>query len=269
MSARSGEQSWRLRRRALAATIASAGFAVLAPLIGLGDSFGVVFDRYQSVLMPAQYTFAIWVVIHGALIAYAVAIGRHRQLAVAGHDHLAKLVIVESILAPVWIVGFRYDRIAWSVIVMFAMLVVAIAMFVAAHDLIRRERISPMWTLPFALLLGWLGVSTLVNLDVWLIAFGWRGGGIGETALAIGMIGFACVVAVAAGLRFADPVVPMVVAWALFGIWSGQRTLDLGVAFAAVVGGIACSIGAVLALIRSVIEARRDHAPVQLVRTPV
>jgi translocator protein len=263
MSSRESERA-ELRRLALIATGASVAFAVLAPLIGAVDTAGVVFDRYRSAMMPAGFTFAIWIVIDAALIAYAVAIRKHARLSIAGHDHLARLVIAASVLGPLWMIAFRFDQIGVSVVLMIAMLVVAIAMFVGAHDLCRRERACGVWTVPFALYLGWIGVSLLINLDVWLVSFGWRGAGLGETALAIAMIGLATVVGIATALRFADPVVAMTVAWAMAGIWIGQRTVDLGVGMAAFAGGAACVLGTAMALVRSALEARRDHAPTRV-----
>jgi hypothetical protein len=258
--AREGERA-ELRRLALIAAVASVAFAVIAPLVGAVGTTGVVFERYRSALMPAGFTFAVWIAIDAALIAYAVAIRRHARLAMAGHDHLARLVIAASVLGPLWMIAFHFDQIGVSVALMIAMLVVAIAMFIGAHDLCRRERASALWTVPFAMYLGWIGVSVLINLDIWLVSIGWRGAGLGDTALAIGMLGLATILGIATALRFADPVVAMTVVWAMAGIWAGQRALDLGVAMAAFAGGIACAIGAVMALVRSAIDARRDHAP--------
>jgi hypothetical protein len=250
------------RRRALAMAIGALMFGVLAKVMGIGAGVGVVFDRYRAAFMPARYAFAIWIAIHGALIGYAYAIGRRSQRAIKGHDHLANLVTAASVLGPVWTIVFQHDWMGSSVVVMIAMFVVGVAMFLAAHDLCRRERISAVWTVPFALYLGWIGVSLLIDLDVWLVAIGSRhGGGIGETAIAVGMVAIAAAVGIATGLRFADPVVTMAVAWALFGVWAGQRTLDLAVSMSAFVAGTACALGAGLALVRSAIAARREHPP--------
>lgn len=250
------------RRRALAMAIAAVMFGVLARVLGIGAGVGVVFDRYRSLFMPARYAFAVWLVIHAALIAYAYAIGRRSRRAIAGHDHLANLVTAASVLGPVWTIVFQYDWIGISVVVMIAMFVVGVAMFLAAHDLCRRERVSAVWTVPFALYLGWIGVSLLVDLDVWLVAIGSRhGGGVGETAIAVGMIAIAASLGIATGLRFADPVVTMVVAWGLFGVWAGQRTIDLAVAMSAFAAGTACALGAIVALVQSAIAARREHPP--------
>jgi hypothetical protein len=250
-----------LRRAALAAVIAAVMFGVLARLFGVGDSFAVVFDRYHSLFMPARFAFAIWLAIHAAFIAYAVVIRRGSRLAVAGHDQQARLLVAASILGPAWMIAFKLDLISFSMLLMIAMLVVAIAMFLDAQDLCRRERLSAVWTVPFSLYLGWIGASTLINLGVWLVAIGWRGGGLGETQLAVGMIVVSAMLGIGVGFRFADAVVPMVVAWALFGIWSGQRHADLAVAVSAFGAGSACAIGAALALIRKVVQARNEHAP--------
>jgi hypothetical protein len=250
------------RRRALGMAIGAVMFGVLAKALGVGGGVGVVFDRYRALFMPARYAFAIWLVIDAALIAYAWAIGKRAQRAIGGHDHLANLVTAASVLGPVWSIAFQYDWIGPSVVVMIGMFVLGLAMFLAAHDLCRRERMSAVWTVPFALYLGWVGVSVLVDVDVWLVAIGSRhGGGAGETAIAVGMVAAAAAVGLATGLRFADPVVPMVVGWALFGVWSAQRTVDLAVSMSAFAAGTACALGAAIALVRSAVAARREHPP--------
>lgn len=258
--------SGELRTAALVAVIAAVSFNVLARLFAVGDSASVVADRYRSLFMPAGYVFAIWLAIYAAFIGYALAIRRHSQRAIGGHDGQARLLVAASILAPVWVIAFRFDLISLSVLVMIAMLVVAVAMFIDAHDLCRRERVSWLWTVPFSLFLGWVGVSTLVNLGVWLVAIGWRGGGIGETQLAVGMIGLAAVLGIGVGIRFADAVVPVVVSWAMFGIWVAQRHHDLAVGSSAFAAGIACAIGAAIAAVRH--AARRDHAPLRVLSVP-
>ena len=246
-----------LRRGALAAVLGALAFAVLGWLLAVGDGFSVVADRYRSLFMPARFTFVVWPVIAVAFVCYVVASRRRSQRAVTGHDGLARLVIAASLLVPLWIAAFRFDVLSIAVLLKIALLVVANAMFLDAHDLCRRERVGAVWTVPFALLLGWVGVTTLVDLGAWLVAVGWRGAGVGETAVATVMIGTAAVLGVGVGLRFADAVVPLVVSWAMFGIWVAQRDVDLAVGIAALVAGTACAAGAAIALVRAGLRADR------------
>jgi hypothetical protein len=246
-----------LRRGALAAVLGALAFAVLGWLLAVGDGFSVVADRYPSLVMPARYTFAIWPVIALALAAYAIASRRRAQRAVSAHDALARLIVAASLIMPAWIVAFRFDVVSIAMLLKIALVVVADAMFLAAHDLRRRERAGAVWTVPFALLLGWAGVTTLVDLGVWLVAIGWRGAGIGDTAVAVAMIAVAAVTGVGVGVRFADAVVPLVVGWAMLGIWVAQREVDLVVGVAALVAGVACAAGAAIALVRAGLRADR------------
>jgi hypothetical protein len=239
-----------LRRGALAAVLGAVMFGVLGWLLAVGDGFGVVIDRYTSLFMPARYTFAIWPAIALALAWYAIASRRRSQRAVTGHDGLARLVIAAGVIVPLWMAALRFDVLSIAVLLKIALLVVANAMFLAAHDLCRRERLGAVWTVPFALLLGWAGVTVLVDLGVWLVAIGWRGAGIGDTAVATTMIVLAAVVGIGVGLRFADAVVPLAVGWAMLGIWVAQRDVDLAVGVAALVAATACAAGAAIALVR-------------------
>jgi hypothetical protein len=250
-----------LRRGALAGVVGAVMFGVLARLLAVGDGMGVVAERYDSLFMPARYAFSIWLAIAGAFAWYAVATRRRSQRAVGGHDAQAKLIIAASVLVPMWMVAFRFDLMSIALLFKIAMLVVAIAMFLDAHDLCRRERARAVWAVPFALFLGWVGVTTLVDLGVWMVAIGWRGGGVGETTIAVGMIAVAAVVGIAVGVRFADAVVPLVVSWALLGVWVARRDADLAVAMSAVAATAACVVGAGIAWVRGALRARQDHAP--------
>ena len=73
--------------------------------------------------------------------------------------------------------------------------------------------------LPFGIYQGWITVATIANITAWLVASGWRGGGISEAIWAVGLIIIGAIIAVFILFRQNNMGHGFAVAWAFLGIY--------------------------------------------------
>jgi cell division protein FtsX len=91
---------------------------------------------------------------------------------------------------------------------------------VAIYRLIGNEDWQVRW--PFSLYLGWISVATIANASAMQSALGWLDLGMMEASWTLLKLAIAGAVASVIVVRRHDTVFGLVVAWAAFGISSGQ-----------------------------------------------
>jgi translocator protein len=169
---------------------------------------------YQSLFTPASYAFAIWGVIYGATLFYAVVALLPRQLDVRFHDRVAPWLVLTNALASLWISLFTSEHLGPSVLIILAMLTASGFMYALANEHMASEKLSRWWRVPFALWVGWLSVAAIANVSLALVAAGWDGWPLSAPIWACIMLLAAAVVALGLNIVYRDPVVPLVIAWA-------------------------------------------------------
>lgn len=185
-----------------------------APRLTVGD----VSRAYPTLFTPAGYAFAIWGVIYGTTLLYAVLALQPKQLGVVMHDRVAPWLLLTNALASLWVSLFSQQQLGPSTLIITATLVSAVVMYSTVSDHLVSEHLSHWWRLPFGLWLGWLSVATLANFNLAFAAAGWHGFPLSEPAWTSVLLVFAALVAGGVGVLFLDPVVPFVVAWAAFAV---------------------------------------------------
>jgi len=170
--------------------------------------------KYPNLLTPANYAFAIWVLIYGSTLAYAVMALLPSQLSVRVHDRVAPWLVLTNALASLWVSLFSADYLGPSLLVIGAILTSVSMMYSIVSEHLSSEQLSRWWRVPFALWLGWIGVATLGNLDTALSAVGWSGWPLSSPVWAALLLCAAGILALAVDILFLDPVVPFVVSWA-------------------------------------------------------
>jgi len=207
------DHPWRIA--ALVAVVANVAFNFLEGRIGAHtQTVAEVSARYPSLVTPASYAFAIWGLIYGSTLLYAVAALLPRQLDVRAHDRIAPWLVLTNALASLWLSLFSAEYLGPSVLVMAAMLTSASMMYSIMSEHLSSEQLSRWWRVPFGLWLGWLCVAALANVDSALLGAGWSGWPLSPAIWAALLLCAAGMVALAVDILFLDPVVPFVVSWA-------------------------------------------------------
>lgn len=185
-----------------------------------------------SFFTPAPYTFMIWGVIYITFITYGVY-----QLLLVTRDlkilnRLAWPMIVSNMLCSIWIILFSLNRIIESLVIILVILALAIVLFKRAE----KYRFSHPWlVIPFSIFFGWISVAAIANFTTWLASMNWDGGYLSLSLWTIIMIVIAFAAAVIMSIRFQNILYPLVIAWALMGIWIVNRYVNPFVAYAAMI----------------------------------
>lgn len=246
-----------LRWLALAAIVGNVVYNYVYQQLGL-PSMREISDRHANLFTPAPYAFAIWALIYTAFLAFAILGVLPSRRDDRAYDRLAGPLALVNVLAAAWVTMFSFDLVWPCVAVIGAILAAAIVAYR------RTDPARPWLRAPFSLLLGWISVATIANVAAALTASGVTGGALGPAPWAIAMIAVAALLAIAIALRYRDPIVPAVVAWAAYAICVAD-TQATAVATAAVIAAIACLAAAVTSLRpgspRSSSAARRGRGP--------
>jgi hypothetical protein len=218
---------------------------------------GEIAVRYDVPFTPAGWTFAIWSLIHVALIAFTVY-----QLRGRGDTPRAEAVRGPFVFAAAanccWLVFWAYEALVVTLVVMLLLLA---SLAVAYRELrkVPAASATEAWCLdrPISLYLGWITAATLANLSVVVVHEGWLPAAVTPAAWSLFALALALVIAGFVYWRLADPVYLGVIAWAMTGI--AFKPAQLGqVALGAQAVAALAGIGVVLLLLLG--PARRETA---------
>jgi hypothetical protein len=231
------------------ATVATIVMAYVANTTLLaGVRTGEIAVRYDVPFTPSGWTFAIWSLIHVALIAFTVF-----QVRRLGDTPRAEALRGPFVFAAAanccWLVFWAYEALVVTLVVMLLLLG---SLVVAYRELRKSPPVSAgeAWCLdrPISLYLGWITAATLANLSVVVVHEGWLPGAVTPEAWSLFAVGLALVIAGFVYWRLADPVYLAVIAWAMMGI--AFKPAQLGqVAMAAQAVAALAGIGVVLLLL--------------------
>jgi benzodiazapine receptor len=236
---------------AVVATIAINGLADALPLNG--QTTGEISDRFQVYFVPAGYAFSIWGLIYIALVAFAVYQALPSQ---QGNPRLRRVgyLFALSCLANIaWLFLWHYERFPLTLVAMFTLLLLLIAIYLRLDIGLGRVRISTAekWLVhvPFSIYLGWITVATIANVTTVLDYLNWSGWGIGAQAWAVIMLVAGLGIASAVSLTRGDIAYMLVIAWAFAGIAVKQAGTPL-VAIAAWVATALVGLMLVVGVVR-------------------
>jgi len=214
-----------------------------------GTDVGALSDANRTLVVPADYAFAIWGPIFLLCAAYAVYQALPAQRTDALLRRIGWWTAAAFIGNGLWQATFPREQYVLAqvlIVAALAFLLVAQAGFVRAA---RAEPFGPARTwlvaVPVSLILGWLTAATLVGLATTLVGIGvWERTGTVEAAVgaALLLVGAALAVAVLRGSRGA-PVAGLVaygfaVLWALVAVIVNQADDSALTTGAAAVGAV-------------------------------
>ena len=211
------DHPWRIA--ALVAVVTNVTFNYVSSRIGSpAPSVADITARHPTLFTPAGYAFAIWGIIYGATLLYAVLALLPSQLDVGLHDRVAPWLLLTNALSTLWISLFTVEQLGPSVLIILAMLASSIVMYAIATDHLASENLSRWWRVPFGLWLGWLSVASIANFNLALASAGWNGWPLSPALWTTALLLLAGWVALATHLLYFDPVVPLVIGWATLAI---------------------------------------------------
>jgi len=203
---------------------------ILASTLPLnGQNTGEISDRFQVYFVPAGYVFAIWGVIYIGWIAFAIYQFLPAQKESPRLRRLGYLFALSGIFNAGWLVCWHYNLFGLSVLVMFTLLGLIIASYLALN--VRRTPVSvaEKWTvdIPFSVYLGWVSVATIANVTSWLYSINWTGFGFAPQVWAVVMLIVASIVGLLMTLTRSDSGFLLVFVWSFAGIALKQAEAPL------------------------------------------
>jgi len=195
-----------------------------------------VSQQYATTLAPAHFVNAIcWIIGIAVLLFFVAALWPQRR-PTGVYDPFIVPLAMASTLGSAWVVAFRYDQLDVVVALTAAGVVLGALMFGRAAAL--RSPRARLLRVPFALIFGWATVALLTTTAQWFNARGWLTTIESVTEMSLGFLALAAVLGAFVALRYHEFVYPTVIAWAMAGIYVGQRLFDPTIAGAALDGCI-------------------------------
>ncbi|WP_040633943.1 tryptophan-rich sensory protein [Mobilicoccus pelagius] len=227
------------RVRQVGVTLAEVA-CVFGTLVGTGvigrrvaESSGGSLSSAATHIAPAGPAFSIWSMIYLGLFAYTVWQWLPGQAAAPRHRAVGRLVAASMLLNAGWLLVTQVDWIAFSVLVIVAMLAVLVA---AVARLLRHPASGNVDAVitdgTLGAYLGWVCVATCANVAAALAAYRVRPGAPVADALAVVVVAVAALVGVAltrwvgAMSTAARWSIGLAVAWGLAWIAVGRTSGD-------------------------------------------
>lgn len=230
------------RFRAILVLAATAGTIIFNWLAAAGRVGGVtpaeISQKYQTMVTPAGYAFAIWSLIYLGLVAFSIYQILPANL--AKYRNLRSLYIVTCALNCGWIYFWHNDQIAICMLLIAAL---AVTLFMINIGLRSTDSSGEYWMVkaPFSIYFGWVTAATLVSFSILLEYLRVDLSASAETWLAVVLILFAGALGVLMRRRLNNDLYPLAIAWALTAIAVKQSGNTL-IVVAAAIGVIACLI---------------------------
>lgn len=188
------------------------------PLNGLTTR--AVTSRYLTYLTPADFTFAIWGAIDLGLLSFGLYQVLPDRITQARLPNSWPWILLNCGATCLWLILWSYEWLWLSVIAMLGMLGSLIAIYQQLQ--VDRGPIAPwefcLVQVPFSLYLGWLTLTMMANIAVWLTQIQWPGGGIPASLWACVLVALSGLIAGTIVLKFADVAYAIGIIWAYVGI---------------------------------------------------
>jgi hypothetical protein len=226
----------------VAATIGMIVFNYFAATGILGGvETGEVSDKYQTVITPAGYAFAIWSLIYTGCLAFSVYQALPAQL--ERFRAIRRAYIVSCAANCAWLYFWSRE----TIVLCLGLIVLLLASVgYICVQLRKAESSGEYWfaKFPFGLYFGWVTAATILNAAIMLVFLGVRVPESTAIMMGAGLLLIAGALGVIIRLKLTNYFYPLAIAWALTAIAVKQSGKTLIVA-AAAVGVIACLIAAV------------------------
>lgn len=184
-----------------------------------GNSQKEVSDKYLTLITPSPGTFSIWGLIYTLLIASVIVmiVKKDDDYYQKSLDEISLLFWISCILNIGWIISFSFEALGFSVVFIFAFVIILANILQKSLKIHEKNRI--LLPLTFGLYTGWLFIATVVNIAAWLVKIEWNRFGISDVIWAIIILAIAVLLVLLVLLKNKNAVFPLPVAWAYLGIY--------------------------------------------------
>lgn len=163
-----------------------------------GKTVGAVSDKYNTLIAPAGYAFAIWGPIYLLLILF-VGYQWYSYYKLKQDEEIKQTGIwlaLANIANGLWIIAWLNEAMEMSVLLIFVLLVSLIILTLRLRleiwDAPNRTIFFVWW--PIVIYLGWIIVASVSNVAAYLVSIDWQGGILSENMWTIVMIVVASII---------------------------------------------------------------------------
>jgi len=188
---------------------------------------GELSDAYPNLFVPAGFTFSIWGIIYLLMIFFLVyQAWQYRKNVKETTSNILTIgpwFFISGLANGLWILAWHYELVWLSLCIMLVILYSLIKVYLAL-DQNRPHTFGDNLSIRvfFSVYLGWISVATIANVTTLLVSIGWVGVIFGESTWAIIMVIIAAILGIIMIFRKQDIIYPLVIIWAIFGIYSKQ-----------------------------------------------
>jgi len=181
---------------------------------------GEISDRFSVYFVPAGYVFSIWGLIYLFLIGFAVYQALPSQRTNPWLRRIGYLFVLSCVANVIWLFLWHYERFVYTLIAMFALLLLLISIYLILGIGRRRVGVAELMLVhvTFSIYLGWVTVASVANVTSVLDYVKWSGWGISPAAWAIIMLVIAAAIASLVSITRGDIAYIAVIVWAFIGI---------------------------------------------------
>ena len=246
----------------IVAFVATIVVNTLASTVGInGSQTGALSDSIPNLFVPSGLTFSVWGVIYIFLLLFTVFQSRGlfstRRECPPLVARIGWLFTLASAANIGWLLLWHWRQVAWSQLVMLALLTCLIAIYLRLGTGRTAATPAERWfvRIPFSIYLGWITVATIANATAMLVKAGWNGFGVAPEVWTVGVIAAALIITLIVLATRRDTAYALVVTWALAGI-ALKRSADTSPASRAV--GIAAMAAAAIVVVGIAVVALRS-----------
>lgn len=213
-----------------------------------------VSQMYQTVITPAGFAFSIWGVIYFLLFLAVIHM-------VKTSDLTEGEAFISAVTPYVW--GVYVFNILWNVVFCAKLIDLSVVMIIGYWiclfvicDKIRSHRsINLIYPLAFGIHIGWITIATIVNIYAWFVKNGWNWFGLGAPIQVLVGVVLAILAVLGLQARLRNPLVPLSIGWAFFGIYS-RLSVDFNIVSLV---SIVLNIGTIVMIVAAVITYLKNE----------
>ena len=200
-----------------------------------GNTAGEVASKYQSLFNPADFTYTIWIIIFTFLVAHMIFLLNGSKnpngFSAMVTSRIGITFLISCVANAAWVIAWHFEHLITTVILLSLLLLSLIDINLRINK-IGREPIEKrkyfIWLVkvPFGLYLGWICITIINNISIYLVANGWEGFSLSEGTWTIVLIIFSGFLGLLLLSRLQSYAAAIAIAWGLSGLlytyWSSS-----------------------------------------------
>ncbi len=212
--------------------IGAASINVVANIFPLnGNTTIEIAHRVPVLFAPADYVFAIWIVVYVLLASWLFGFWKNKwQTSSMLRNRRAFLFIVANLLQIAWTLTWHFNLFGWTIVSMLALLLCLNTLYFTYP-----KRVNRMYgRIPVAVFFGWVAISTLESISYILTLHDWSGWGLSNPLWAVIYLTISTAFALHFLYHHGDIAMNTVFIWVFSGIAVKNGTDELFVSVSAI-----------------------------------